>query len=1024
MSARAGADPRDTTSDVGRLVGDRYRIEALVGRGGMGEVFRARDERLGMTVALKSVSAGLAADPERRRLFEQEIAAQARATHPYVAQVLEVATDGERLFLVMEYIEGQSLAGMLRSRRPSVAEVRAWGRQLAQALQAIHERALLHRDVKPGNVMITPQGIAKLTDFGIASTHGGGTSLRIAAGPRAAAGPADASTPSGASPGAATHATEGMSEGPTLLLGSPPLRPGTPSPSIVGTPAYMSPEQQAGATLDGRTDLFSLGIVLWEAVTGRHPFWRERGTLVSQAIREEAPDGQNAPEWRRHPHFKRLVLRLLEKDPAQRFASAVELADAFAQLHEPWPRWARALAALGAVAGLAITSIAAGWPDRHPVWPPSHWFEKNWPRPDTAEQTALSQVAQLSEQQRARNAVELLEPLVRARPGALGARLALARNLYAAGFEARARDTADSALYALEAAGYSGNDLPSLDARRVAAYVRSRASDEVAALQKIAVHWSSARPDVLRELGDAYASAGRYAEAAAALRRHLETRPREAQARLSLARVLADTDAISEAERELATVNRAAGSAYVAAMAARTEAEIEYHRPDYSRAFDACRRAELLFAELGDTRQALFASMMAADSLVQRGDLAQHDFEEADRRFREIADHAESVGLYSTWVETLNARGALLRKQGSPEAAAVLRRAADEARKLENEGLRVQPLATLANLMLEGNRLDDAERCAREVAELAARLGDVENANNAEFVLAGVMVRRGRIHEGVDAFRRIVAASAPPAGRPVDLAYASASLLEIEHALDRPEDAIRDGNVAIDTYRKISDKMTLAFCLAFRARVLAELGRTDDAALDVAAFRELVPVDDAELGVYGRVTEAIVALARDDFGPARDGVRALLAAAPLPMADEEVAARLVLAEAHRRVGDVTAALEAARAATHVDRASSYWAARATLLVAETALAAGLVSEAVKHATDAAARCAGMDMKLAEARAYAVLARSGNGARWADAGRALDAYIAAIRDPDLARTCRRVALERFLNGLESARLPAS
>ena len=230
-----------------------FKIERELGRGGMGVVFLATDTRLDRQVAIKALPADLAADPDRLARFQREAKVLASLNHPNVGGIhgLEQA-DGQQ-FLVLEYIEGETLAERLRRSPAHVAEALAFAKQIAEALEAAHEKGIVHRDLKPGNVMVTEDGVVKVLDFGLARTSEGTPSSMTAA---------------------------AMADSPTVAVVPPRNSPTIPG-VIMGTAGYMSPEQARGKPVDKRSDIFSFGCVLFEMLTGAQPF---RGETVADAI--------------------------------------------------------------------------------------------------------------------------------------------------------------------------------------------------------------------------------------------------------------------------------------------------------------------------------------------------------------------------------------------------------------------------------------------------------------------------------------------------------------------------------------------------------------------------------------------------------------------------------------------------------------------------------------------------------------------------------------------------------------------
>ena len=266
-----------------------YEILSTLGSGGMAEVYRARDTRLGRDIALKVVNEALAGDRELVQRFEQEARLAGSLNHPNLIAVYDFGIHEGAPYLITELLKGESLRQRLsRGRIPSDTAL-LWGTELAQGLAAAHGRGIVHRDVKPDNIFVTTDGHVKLLDFGVAKL-------------------VQASKIEG---------PHGMLD-ETVTPVSQPTRTG----AIVGTPAYMSPEQVQGDPVDSRTDLFSLGTVLYEMLSGRRPF--RGGSLVETGhsiLNEEAPPLEDVP-----PTVDQLVRRCLAKDPEARVQSARDLA--------------------------------------------------------------------------------------------------------------------------------------------------------------------------------------------------------------------------------------------------------------------------------------------------------------------------------------------------------------------------------------------------------------------------------------------------------------------------------------------------------------------------------------------------------------------------------------------------------------------------------------------------------------------------------------------------------------------------
>ena len=263
-----------------------YRIVEKLGDGGMGVVYRAQDVRLHRDVAVKFLSPafGSASQPIDRLLREAQAASA--LSHPHICAVFDVGQAGDQPFIVMELLDGTTLARHAAGRALDVPSLLRWGTQIADALDTAHAKGVVHRDLKPGNVFITARGDAKIVDFGLAKFVD----------------PQDGSSPERAEVMTRTALTE----------------PGTP----MGSAAYMSPEQVRGQSLDGRTDLFSLGILLYELATGARPFAGGTGADVAAAILHEIPQAPTRLNPRLPARFDDIVGKLLEKDPVLRYRSA------------------------------------------------------------------------------------------------------------------------------------------------------------------------------------------------------------------------------------------------------------------------------------------------------------------------------------------------------------------------------------------------------------------------------------------------------------------------------------------------------------------------------------------------------------------------------------------------------------------------------------------------------------------------------------------------------------------------------
>jgi Tol biopolymer transport system component len=274
-----------------------YEVIGVIGHGGMGEVYRARDHRLQRDVALKVLPAALSRDPDRLARFAREARTLAALSHPNIAIIYDLEEDGERRALVMELVDGATLADRVTQGALPIDEAIHVALQIADGVEAAHEQGIIHRDLKPANVKIRPDGTVKVLDFGLAKAL-----------LRADAVPADAAHPSTVTGVAAADALRAST------VTSPPV---TSAGMILGTAAYMSPEQARGRTIDTRADIWAFGCVLYEMLTGRHAFAGETTTDVLAAILNSEPDWSALPPAL-PPSVHRLLRRCLEKNPRNR----------------------------------------------------------------------------------------------------------------------------------------------------------------------------------------------------------------------------------------------------------------------------------------------------------------------------------------------------------------------------------------------------------------------------------------------------------------------------------------------------------------------------------------------------------------------------------------------------------------------------------------------------------------------------------------------------------------------------------
>ena len=330
-----------------------YEIAAQIGEGGMGEVYRATDTKLKRDVAVKVLPSALAADPERLARFQREAEVLASLNHPNIAQIYGLEEADSTKALVMELVEGPTLADRIAQGAIPVDEALPIAKQVAEALEAAHEQGIIHRDLKPANIKVRPDGTVKVLDFGLAKALEPASALGASAG-------------------------QALSQAPTIT--TPAM---TQAGMILGTAAYMSPEQAKGRTVDKRSDVWAFGAVLYEMLTGTRAFEAEDVSETLAAVLRAEIDWTLLPEDL-PPVLGTYIRRCLQKDPKQRIrdigdvslalegafetgasqaaasvsAPANAMTPSYRMARWPWMGWAVATVAMIAVAILGTLVVA------------------------------------------------------------------------------------------------------------------------------------------------------------------------------------------------------------------------------------------------------------------------------------------------------------------------------------------------------------------------------------------------------------------------------------------------------------------------------------------------------------------------------------------------------------------------------------------------------------------------------------------------------------------------------------------
>lgn len=736
---------------AGPLDSGRYRIGRLLGRGGLGEVYLAHDSTLDRDVAIKFLSPGKLPDAEARRALLREARAAAALDHPFICAVYEAAeTDDHRAFVVMQYVEGPTLSTVLQPGAMPVRDALALCADIADALAAAHRRGVIHRDLKPGNIIVTPTGHPKIVDFGIAKV---------------------------------VHSIDQGTDDSTMTAGSA-------FGLLAGTPGYMSPEQLRGRAVDGRSDLFALGLVLYECLTGSRAFHAPTPVETAANLLHVHPPAPSSLRPELTAAHDELCRRLLAKDPADRFQSAEEVVGAIRVLLPDSSRTPshlllpphvstakRLRAAVWAIGIVALAGISAGvwtW-TRGRALPPVPEESQVWYRRG-------SEAVREGAYYRAKKA---LEQAVAIYPQHA---LAYARLAEVA---AELDDPAAASEHLVRVSQLALNErrLPEPEQLRLQA-VRAlvlRDVDRAVARYRSLVSETRSDPRALVDLGRAQEAAGRRADGRTSYEQAVAADPQYAAAHLRRG-ILEGLD-----------------SRWEAALAAFAEAE---------RLFKISSDLE------GET-----------EVLLNRGEVLDQKGEPAAAR-RDLERALELASTSKSTYQKVRTQLALsIVTAGEGHIAESERRASEAVKEALDNGLdavAARGLVDLAGTLLFAGKLAEAENQLQLALQLAGRRGATLTTARAKVQLAEVYARGSRTAEGLALIDEVLPQLQKGQHRRLELSALSIAARAHERSGNLTE-ARRMAAKALGIADAIGDERQAATAAASVASVLTVLGALPDA---------------------------------------------------------------------------------------------------------------------------------------------------------------------------------------------------
>jgi tetratricopeptide (TPR) repeat protein/tRNA A-37 threonylcarbamoyl transferase component Bud32 len=775
----------------------KYELIRPLGSGGMGEVYLARDRVLQRQVAIKFVSSKHLNEPGAERRLVREARAAAALDHPAICPVYDVVGTDDRTCIVMQYVDGETLAARLKRGALEPTEAVVLALRIAEALVAAHAAGIVHRDLKPQNIVLMLDGRPKLLDFGIAQAE---------------------------PPPEVVASLETHTATDTVRTGA-----------IVGTPAYMSPEQVLRKPVDGRSDLFSLGAVLYECLTGQPAFLAATDVETWARVVYATPPAASSINPAVTPPIDAVVARLLEKHPSERFASAADAVTALRALGlgETEGRLSRRqlmIAIASVVAAAALTGFVAWRTTRpRPLPPPSPEAEK-WYLLGTEN----LRDGTYSSAKRALEEARRLSPDF---PQALE-RLAEAQNELDEG-----RGAAATVLHLAEIlpdpSRVKGVDGVRLSA--VMALVQLDREKAIAAYKKIA-DLSPADRGAWLDLSRAQYAGNRRTEALASAEKALQIDPQYAAGHLRRAMVLADLRRRDEALKEFDEAERL----YRVASNVEGQTETLYRRArflngngDKKAARSVIDTATALAQQSGNHLQQVQLALLSSNVMVVMGDVAG-----AERIASAAIDMARRNGLDVAAADGLTDVATVLSFKGEIElAAANLRDAIDLAERLDAKRVKARATLQLASLYESLGKPHDAINLAEGQLDFVRRTKDKSLELNALSILARAREDLGDYAEAQQLARDMYSA-AESMHDDSQIEHALDSLAGTAAALGSLPEALRFQRRLKEIHETQQQNTLLAYDLANIAELLVRLGRLDEA-------KE--PLDQIQAGIAARV---------------------------------------------------------------------------------------------------------------------------------------------------------------------------